>query len=116
MTPKPTPELKSCPFCGEKQIYLNLSDDRNMCQINCPACLVAMPNEAGDIEEMIGCWNTRTRPSDEGLERGIRSVIDGDYRTTKKSEQCKHFKYGYEDCENCVVEYLQAILNERLGR
>jgi len=48
--------FKPCPFCGEKIIYLTTGKDG--C-INCPNCLVRMPNECNDHLELVDAWNTR---------------------------------------------------------
>lgn len=55
-----TEQLKPCPFCGEEQISFNEpSQYYRYGSINCPACLVVMPGEVSDQNELIGCWNTR---------------------------------------------------------
>lgn len=48
--------FKPCPFCGETTIYLRTGKDGCM---NCPNCLVAMPNECNDHIELVHCWNSR---------------------------------------------------------
>lgn len=48
--------FKSCPFCGEATIYLTTGKSGG---INCPNCLVRMPNECNDIIELVDCWNGR---------------------------------------------------------
>jgi transcription elongation factor Elf1 len=54
------PDLLPCPFCGEKKIFLNEpSKYHRYGSINCPACLVSMPGEVMDQNELIGCWNAR---------------------------------------------------------
>lgn len=53
------PDLKPCPFCGERRIYLNApSKSSRHGSINCPACLVVMPGEVSR-DELIACWNER---------------------------------------------------------
>jgi hypothetical protein len=52
--------LRECPFCGEKEIFLNdPTPHHRYGSINCPACLVVMPGDVSDQNELIGCWNTR---------------------------------------------------------
>ena len=48
--------FKPCPFCGETTIYFRTGKDGCM---NCPNCLVAMPNECNDHIELVHCWNSR---------------------------------------------------------
>jgi hypothetical protein len=58
----PHPDLLPCPFCGERRIFLNEpADGHRYGSVNCPACLVHMPEEVRDAEhhELIDCWNTR---------------------------------------------------------
>ncbi len=61
MTSRNDDRLLPCPFCGEKQIFLNdpNPDGYRYGSINCPACLVVMPGEVSSQDELIGCWNTR---------------------------------------------------------
>ncbi len=55
------PELLPCPFCGEKRIFLNEpSKHHRYGSINCPACLVCMPGEVRDQNELVFCWNERS--------------------------------------------------------
>lgn len=52
--------LLPCPFCGEKEIFLNEPTQKHRYgSINCPVCLVVMPGEVRDQNELIGCWNAR---------------------------------------------------------
>lgn len=55
------PNLKPCPFCGERRIFFNPPDPTINFKgsINCPACGVEMPREVNDDQELIDCWNTR---------------------------------------------------------
>lgn len=52
-------DLRPCPFCGENTIFLNPREGASRGSINCPACLVVMPEEAGQ-SELIRSWNERT--------------------------------------------------------
>lgn len=54
--------FKPCPFCGETTIYLRTGKDGCM---NCPNCLVAMPNECNDHIELVHCWNSRVGDTSE---------------------------------------------------
>lgn len=45
-----------------------------------------------------------------GLVARLRAVIDGDYRDVDTADQCEHGRYGYEDCEACVIECLESIV------
>ena len=47
------------------------------------------------------------------LIRGIKNILSGEYRSLLKTEKCSHDKYGWEDCELCVIEYLSAALEEK---
>jgi hypothetical protein len=72
-------DLLPCPFCGEARIFLNRpSQHYRYGSINCPACLVVMPGEVRDQNELIDCWNARSGPRDvrEALER-IEKLING---------------------------------------
>lgn len=73
--PRSYPEHESallpCPFCGEKRIYLNEpSEGYRHGSINCPACLVVMPGEVRDRNELISCWNAR-EPVLTGLQEDL---------------------------------------------
>lgn len=46
----------------------------------------------------------------EALQAAIQAVLDGNARATLKYEQCRHGKYGYEDCENCIDDFLGKAL------
>ncbi len=67
MTSRNDDRLLPCPFCGEKQIFLNdpNPDGYRYGSINCPACLVVMPGEVSSQDELIGCWNSRAAASAE---------------------------------------------------
>lgn len=42
----------------------------------------------------------------------LQKIIDGEARTTLKSEQCAHGQYGYEHCENCLSDYAEQAIKE----
>ena len=44
------------------------------------------------------------------LRQGIQDILEGNYPSAKKYEQCKHNRYGYEGCEQCIDDALQALL------
>jgi hypothetical protein len=57
---EPMERLLPCPFCGEKRIFMNEpSKFHRYGAINCPACLVLMPGETSNIDELISAWNVR---------------------------------------------------------
>ena len=56
-----------CPFCGQETIYLKEGKDGG---INCPGCLVHMPNECNDTQELIASWNSRFNDSSDGRKNG----------------------------------------------
>ena len=56
---------------------------------------------------------TLKRKEYDRLIRGIKNIISGEYRSLLKTEKCSHNKYGWEDCELCVIEYLSAALEEK---
>lgn len=63
--------LLPCPFCGEKRISFNEpTKEYRYGSINCPGCLVTMPGEVRDQDELIGCWNAR-EPVLTGLQEDL---------------------------------------------
>lgn len=46
----------------------------------------------------------------ERLRESMQNVINGDYPHPRRVEQCVHGKYGYEECTECVDDYLQQAL------
>lgn len=62
--------FNECPFCGETTIYLTTGKDGCM---NCPSCLVRMPNECNDHIELVHYWNTRAPRTISREELGIAS-------------------------------------------
>jgi hypothetical protein len=44
------------------------------------------------------------------LRKGITDYLHGDYPRVKKTEQCKHSRYGFEGCENCIDDYFEQLL------
>ena len=42
----------------------------------------------------------------------LQDIVNGDARKTKKLEKCAHGKYGYEECENCIVEFAQSAIDD----
>lgn len=51
-------KLLPCPFCGEPRVSFNPKLGHRRSSINCPACLVCMPEEAGE-DELWQSWNAR---------------------------------------------------------
>ncbi len=45
------------------------------------------------------------------LEAALRGISDGSARITKKADQCTHGRYGYEECENCLMDYAEHALS-----
>ena len=43
--------------------------------------------------------------------KDLQKIINGDYQRARKSEQCRHGRYGYEDCESCVEEQIELLIN-----
>ena len=79
-------ELKPCPFCGEEEIYAEISYENKELRIYCAFCPAEMNLSFSDvgldngqvigfdemqavIEEMIGKWNTRTQKEGEQVDR-----------------------------------------------
>ena len=48
----------------------------------------------------------------ERLRAGIESYLQGNYPTAAKNDKCKHDRYGFEGCENCIDEYFMQLLKE----
>lgn len=48
----------------------------------------------------------------ERLRRGIADYLHGDYPRTAKNDKCKHDRYGFEGCENCIDDYFEKLLGE----
>lgn len=45
------------------------------------------------------------------LKAALNEIVVGDVRNTPKADQCIHGRYGFEECENCYVDYAQAALS-----
>ena len=57
----------------------------------------------------------KARDENQRLRERIQNVLDGNYPQALKYEKCKHGLYGYDDCAQCVDDYLQAALNGEVG-
>ena len=51
----------------------------------------------------------------DGLVEALQSIVNGDARQTKKVEKCGHGRYGYEECESCILDFAQAALAKAQG-
>ncbi len=78
--------LKPCPLCGEKTIYMKEGKSGG---INCPACLVRLPNECNDTGEMLSCWNNRAEPQSDAL-KAIEFAL-----TIDDHFEMRDFLYGW---------------------
>jgi hypothetical protein len=45
------------------------------------------------------------------LRKGIQDYLNGNYDTARKNDKCKHGRYGFEGCENCIDEHFMKLLN-----
>lgn len=62
--------------------------------------------------------NIRTalsQPDPSGLVKALEKLSDGTYRNTPTAFQCKHAKYGFEDCDVCVSEFATEALAKYKG-
>jgi len=53
----------------------------------------------------------------EAMQSGIVKVLGDGVQETKgmrswKHNKCKHDRYGYEGCEDCIDEHLQKVLSK----
>jgi hypothetical protein len=46
----------------------------------------------------------------ERLRKGITDYLHGDYSRTRKNDKCKHGRYGFEGCENCIDDYFEQLM------
>lgn len=40
----------------------------------------------------------------------LRDILNGDARNIATADKCEHGKYGYEDCEACIVEFADRAI------
>lgn len=58
----------------------------------------------GDVHELV--------KETERLRSGIQDVLDGNYPNPRahRPGQCAHGVWYYDTCENCIDEWLQALI------
>lgn len=73
---------------------------------------------------LFGAWNRSEEAADriEQLERekaelvkALEAIVSGDARQVRKNDRCSHGQYGYESCEQCIDEYISAVLHKVSG-
>ena len=44
------------------------------------------------------------------LRKGLQDYEDGNYEHARRINKCKHDRYGYEGCEQCIDDHMQTLL------
>ena len=70
-------------------------------------------NSNGSIQDWkhINKQISQLEANNHDLREALEKIATGDARDIHKVKQCKHGKYGYEDCEACIAEYAQDALS-----
>lgn len=55
---------------------------------------------------------TELQASNNILREALQNILDGNYPSPRsdRGKQCDHGKYYWEDCTNCIDDYIQPIL------
>lgn len=80
-----------------------IEDSRSICG------LCKKPHFAGDFT-CVNCLAMDRAIERNSFRKIIQDYLDGNYPRASKNEKCKHDRYGFEGCENCIDNYFTKAL------
>ncbi len=93
-------------ICDNGQYYACTVAEKNIRFIAAanPATVLQMIARIAELEQRVAEL--------EPIKAAVLSVIDGDQpqRSKQKFGKCDHEKYKWEECENCITDYLQSAI------
>ena len=97
--------LLPCPFCGSDEItaYGKVS--------MCTQCGANHPIQAWNTRAPAAAQANSVAVSAEYYRQALENIRSGNYGpNVKTTEKCPHDRYGYEDCLQCVDDYITDVL------
>lgn len=74
-------------------------------------CLCKKQHFAGSFT-CINCSSMERSIERNGFRKIIQDYLDGNYPHARKNDKCKHDRYGFEGCENCIDDYFTNALEQ----
>ena len=91
--------------------YLNVAEKikHNDLLYLAPPSIEALQKDKAELIEQLQSYKADAERGKIAIQ-ALRNIIDGNYPMAERPSQCKHDKYWYEACEQCIEDYINAQL------